>query len=333
MEFDIINELDIDINGIYLDEDCDEYINEGLTKLPMDGEVWETEFPFGSGDGSKKRKTIYLKDSTFGIIGIRVSTLKLWSPSSKSNKKSVIINGTRYADPEIYGYNKIIYSYRTQGFTKPVYFVANNAYQLKHLTPLHRTGKLLPSTHKLVKEVFETFKRERYKAIFNAIDWLLLMSVDCIDTFDTKMQSINDLEKTMKANSIDITNVFHIIASWWKINHRIVSAKLDEHNQWFVVFKHHDKWRYVHFVPGKLEGYVSKDMYSSYTDAANGYAKVLQSHFNTKIAAAIKILSPDEVTIWDKYAMNKSNQLEMLKALESSSLNKQIQEMFMMDMI
>ena len=153
-----------------LDESLKDFTLEAPGITPNEGEVWETKFPFMTDRAFKGRRAIYLNDQDFGIIAIRVSTIKKAKPEDRAKKRKMIwINGVEYVDPEHkHPYNKIIRNPFTQGFSEPVYFLANNAVQFKYveLRENKPKGKLDKYTLSAIKHLFRKFKQNRHTKMF-----------------------------------------------------------------------------------------------------------------------------------------------------------------------
>lgn len=294
---------------IYLDENIaiHQPVTEAFgrnTNIPHDGDVWLTDFPFYRDGKSKVRRAVYIDHPLYGLIAIRVSSIK---------------PNTRIGD-----YNYVIRDYLNNGFTKDVYLEGTGLAQLQRVKYLEYVGRLDPYNYRKIKSVLYKFIRERYERMFNAMDWLLYLNLN--ETTHRSgnnnyniIQDEKDIEISRVANCIDIANVFHRVAAANMIEHYIVQSvfyagKASTPSHWYVVFEHHRKWRYIHYVPGiKAEGYISDIGYNTPDDAISAYAKDrLIRHFGSNRTHIITKIGSDEFKAWDALAKSKCIQMDII---------------------
>ena len=293
----------------YLDENIaiHQPVTEAIgrnTNIPHDGDVWLTDFPFYIDGKSKIRRAVYIDHPIYGLIAIRVSSIK---PNTRINN-----------------YKYVIRDYLNNGFTEPVYLEGSGLAQLQHVDYIKRVGRLDQYNYKNIKSVLNKFIHDRYVRMFNTMNWLLYLNLD--ETTHRSgnnnyniIQDEKDIEISRVANCIDIANIFHRVAVNYKIKHYIIQSvfyagKTSTPSHWYVVFRHNGKWRYIHYIPGiKAEGYISHIGYNTPDDAISAYAKDrLIGHFGIDRTHIITKIGKDEFKDWDKLADSKCIQMDII---------------------
>ena len=296
-----------------------------------EGQVWYCDYPHlnfkkVTSNTHTKRWAIVMRNRYNELAVLMCSSIDASNMSKKEALKKP--------------YNIPINDWQTQGFSKPSFIVGATLLPIRYVKLLKYKGDISNDTKVNCIKAINESEKYKFKEPFVLLNWLKNYIVgDTINPSGNNnlnpIQNIDDVITSRRINCVDTANIVHEVCARNNINHYIIWSKYfstksnSSAGHLYCIYRSGSAYRSFRFVSTNpnpryaVMGDLIK--YNSINEAISGESIELKKHFD-KIFRCDTINENYKIygkllAIWDRYAIAKATQREMLNAIDAEISN------------